>query len=38
MIDILCPFGKGQRALIVAPAKAGKTMVLQSIAEGVAAN
>src|SRR5689334_8953989 len=34
VIDILCPFGKGQRALIVAPAKAGKTMVLQSIAEG----
>ena len=32
------PFGKGQRALIVAPAKAGKTMVLQSIAEGIAAN
>src|SRR6185295_8514172 len=38
VIDILCPFGKGQRALIVAPAKAGKTMVLQSIAEGVSAN
>jgi transcription termination factor Rho len=38
VIDILCPFGKGQRALIVAPAKAGKTMVLQSIAEGIAAN
>ena len=38
MIDILCPFGKGQRALIVAPAKAGKTMVLQAIAEGIAAN
>ncbi|MEP7176346.1 MAG: transcription termination factor Rho [Gemmatimonadales bacterium] len=38
VIDILCPFGKGQRALIVAPAKAGKTMVLQSIATGVAAN
>jgi transcription termination factor Rho len=38
VIDILSPFGKGQRALIVAPAKAGKTMVLQSIAEGVTAN
>ena len=38
VIDILCPFGKGQRALIVAPAKAGKTMVLQSIAEGIASN
>jgi transcription termination factor Rho len=38
VIDILSPFGKGQRALIVAPAKAGKTMVLQSIAEGFSAN
>jgi transcription termination factor Rho len=38
VIDLICPFGKGQRALIVAPAKAGKTMVLQSVAEGVAAN
>ena len=38
MIDILCPFGKGQRALIVASAKAGKTMVLQSIAQGISAN
>ncbi len=38
VIDIVAPFGKGQRALIVAPAKAGKTMVLQSIAEGVTAN
>jgi transcription termination factor Rho len=38
VIDLLCPFGKGQRALIVAPAKAGKTMVLQAIAEGIAKN
>ncbi len=38
VIDLLCPLGKGQRALIVAPAKAGKTMVLQSIAEGIVAN
>ena len=38
VIDILCPFGKGQRALIVAPAKAGKTMVLQAIAEGIVKN
>ena len=38
VIDLLCPFGKGQRALIVAPAKAGKTMVLQAIAQGVATN
>jgi len=38
IIDLVCPFGKGQRALIVAPAKAGKTMVLESIAAGVSAN
>jgi transcription termination factor Rho len=38
VIDLLCPFGKGQRALVVAPAKAGKTTVLQAVAEGVAAN
>ena len=38
IIDLLCPFGKGQRALIVAPAKAGKTMVLQAIAQGVSVN
>ncbi len=38
VIDLMCPFGKGQRALIVAPAKAGKTMVLQAVAEGIAKN
>ncbi len=38
IIDLFCPLGTGQRALIVAPAKAGKTMVLQAIAEGVAKN
>ncbi len=38
VIDLFCPFGKGQRALIVAPAKAGKTMVLQAVAEGIAKN
>ncbi|HEU5050029.1 MAG TPA: transcription termination factor Rho [Gemmatimonadales bacterium] len=38
VIDLLCPFGKGQRALIVAPAKAGKTTVLQNIAEGISTN
>lgn len=38
IMDILCPLGKGQRALIVAPAKAGKTTVLQSICEGVVRN
>jgi transcription termination factor Rho len=38
IMDLLCPLGKGQRALIVAPAKAGKTTVLQSICEGVVRN
>jgi transcription termination factor Rho len=38
VIDLLCPFGKGQRALVVAPAKAGKTTVLQSICEGIVRN
>jgi transcription termination factor Rho len=38
VIDLFCPFGKGQRALIVAPAKAGKTMVLQAVAEGITKN
>jgi transcription termination factor Rho len=38
VIDLLCPLGKGQRALVVAPAKAGKTMVLQSIAKGLSVN
>ncbi|HEX5724954.1 MAG TPA: transcription termination factor Rho [Longimicrobiaceae bacterium] len=38
IIDLIAPLGKGQRALIVAPAKAGKTTVLQAIMEGVAIN
>ncbi len=38
VIDLLCPFGKGQRALIVSPAKAGKTTVLQAVAQGIVAN
>ena len=38
IIDLFCPLGKGQRAMIVAPAKAGKTMVLQAVAEGVVRN
>jgi transcription termination factor Rho len=38
VIDLFCPFGKGQRAMIVAPAKAGKTMVMQSVAEGIVSN
>ncbi|SMD24533.1 transcription termination factor Rho [Kibdelosporangium aridum] len=37
-LDLLMPVGKGQRALIVAPPKAGKTTVLQSIAHGIAKN
>jgi transcription termination factor Rho len=36
--DLLVPVGKGQRALIVAPPKAGKTSVLQAIAHGIAKN
>jgi transcription termination factor Rho len=38
VIDLFCPLGKGQRAMIVAPSKAGKTTVLQSVAEGVVTN
>ncbi len=38
VIDLFCPLGKGQRAMIVAPAKAGKTTILQAIAEGVSKN
>lgn len=38
VIDLIAPMGKGQRALIVAPAKAGKTTVLQAVAQGVATN
>ncbi|HUO51857.1 MAG TPA: transcription termination factor Rho [Gemmatimonadaceae bacterium] len=37
-IDLIAPIGFGQRALIVAPARAGKTMLLQAITEGVALN
>jgi transcription termination factor Rho len=35
-VDLVCPFGFGQRALIVSPPKAGKTIMLQAVAEGVA--
>jgi transcription termination factor Rho len=38
VIDLVMPLGKGQRALIVSPPKAGKTMVLQAIANAIAAN
>jgi transcription termination factor Rho len=38
VIDLLMPVGKGQRALVVAPPKAGKTMVLQEIARSISQN
>ncbi len=38
VIDIVSPFGKGQRGLIVSPPKAGKTMILQNLATSIAAN
>jgi transcription termination factor Rho len=38
VMDMLTPIGKGQRALIVAPPRTGKTMLLQSIAHSVAIN
>jgi transcription termination factor Rho len=38
VVDLVCPFGFGQRALIVSPPKAGKTMMLQAVAEGIALN
>ncbi|MEL6186599.1 MAG: transcription termination factor Rho, partial [Myxococcota bacterium] len=38
IIDLLVPLGKGQRALIVSPPRAGKTVLLQDIAHAIAAN
>ncbi|MGB5276117.1 MAG: transcription termination factor Rho [Gammaproteobacteria bacterium] len=38
MIDLIAPFGKGQRGLIVSPPKAGKTMLMNNIAQSIAAN
>jgi transcription termination factor Rho len=38
IIDLLCPIGKGQRALIVAPPRAGKTVLMQEIANSITAN
>jgi len=38
IIDLVSPIGKGQRGLIVSPPKAGKTMLLQNIAQSIAAN
>jgi len=38
VIDLVCPIGKGQRGLIVAPPKAGKTWLMKDIANGIAKN
>ncbi|WP_436278860.1 transcription termination factor Rho [Solimonas aquatica] len=38
IIDLVAPFGKGQRGLIVSPPKAGKTIMLQNIAQSIAGN
>lgn len=38
IIDLMCPIGMGQRALIVSPPKAGKTMILQKIAKAITHN
>ena len=38
MLDLIAPIGRGQRGLIVSPPKAGKTTVLQDIANGITAN
>jgi len=38
IIDLVAPIGKGQRGLLVAPPKAGKTMILQNIASSIAVN
>ncbi|MBK8753657.1 MAG: transcription termination factor Rho [Candidatus Competibacteraceae bacterium] len=38
LIDLIAPIGKGQRGLIVSPPKAGKTMMLQNIAQSIALN
>jgi transcription termination factor Rho len=38
IMDLVCPIGKGQRGLIVSPPKAGKTMILQAIANAITKN
>ncbi len=38
IIDLFCPIGKGQRGLIVAPPKAGKTILLKKLANGITTN
>ncbi len=38
VVDLFCPIGKGQRALIVSPPKAGKTMLMQQLAHAISRN
>ena len=38
IIDLFCPIGKGQRGMVVSPPKAGKTILLQKIANSITAN
>jgi transcription termination factor Rho len=38
IIDLMCPIGRGQRALITSPPKAGKTVILQKIAQAITTN
>jgi len=38
IVDLLCPVGKGQRALIVSPPKSGKTILMQQFAQSVSTN
>jgi transcription termination factor Rho len=38
IVDLIAPIGKGQRALVVSPPKAGKTLMLQNIAQSITAN
>ena len=38
VVDLMCPLGKGQRALIVAPPRTGKTVLMQNIANAITAN
>ena len=38
VVDLFCPLGRGQRALIVSPPKAGKTMLLQQLAHAISEN
>ena len=38
IVDLIAPIGKGQRALVVSPPKAGKTIMLQAIAQSITAN